>query len=389
LAAVFSAVPMPANSDPFPLPEGCVAACRACPHRQWSRQRSLSQKASFLHQALAAWKSQLRPIIGANDAERWHYRPRTKLAMQQQQGAWRWGMEPHGEFLPLGRCPIHQPWINDAAESIMAALPGPETLPLRYWVQNGNQTTLVCKIKPGAVEPLLPELRAKLAALNLPEACKAIWLHAHPAAGRRMFAKAGWFLLRGQLWSETSSGLRHGPTSFVQVQENLHQQSLDEAARWLGANAESKVLDLYCGVGASLRRWRQLGAQCLGVESSSEAVFCTAENAPGSSSLLGHCATRLPQIREWSIQTPGLALAYVNPPRMGLEPEVLRFLIESYQPQRLAYLSCSPGTLARDLKAFSSAGWQVRDLQPYDFFAQTQHIEVLALLKRDQTPTRS
>jgi 23S rRNA (uracil1939-C5)-methyltransferase len=52
------------------------------------------------------------------------------------------------------------------------------------------------------------------------------------------------------------------------------------------------------------------------------------------------------------------------------------------RPSRIAYLSCSAGTLARDLECFEAAGFRVDGLRGYDFFPLTHHVEVLALLSR-------
>ncbi len=98
--------------------------------------------------------------------------------------------------------------------------------------------------------------------------------------------------------------------------------------------------------------------------------------------LRGPCAQRLPQIREW-VAASGERLLYVNPPRSGLEPAVLDWICEDYRPRRMAYLSCSAGTLSRDLQRLCAAGYGVERLQPYDFFPQTWHVECLAMLRRE------
>ena len=72
----------------------------------------------------------------------------------------------------------------------------------------------------------------------------------------------------------------------------------------------------------------------------------------------------------------------MNPPRSGLEREVAGALARELRPARVAYLSCSAGTLARDLAAFEDAGYSVASIRPYDFFPGTHHVEALALLER-------
>jgi len=74
-------------------------------------------------------------------------------------------------------------------------------------------------------------------------------------------------------------------------------------------------------------------------------------------------------------------VAYVNPPRSGLEEVVVAALAGELRPRRLAYLSCSAGTLARDLALFVGAGYRVSRIHPYDFFPLTHHVEALALLE--------
>ena len=139
-------------------------------------------------------------------------------------------------------------------------------------------------------------------------------------------------------------------------------------------------MDLYSGLGASLRRWAAASARCIAVEASGEAVDLARINAPQATLLRGECATRLRQLDEWVETQDATPALYANPPRSGLEPEVVDWVISRLQPARIAYLSCSAGTLARDLAAFSSAGFEVEVLQPYDFFPNTHHVEVQALL---------
>ena len=74
-------------------------------------------------------------------------------------------------------------------------------------------------------------------------------------------------------------------------------------------------------------------------------------------------------------------LLYVNPPRTGLEPEISDWVAKAYKPDRMVYLSCSAGTLQRDLDRLTATGYTIIKITPYDFFPQTLHVETLIFLQ--------
>jgi tRNA/tmRNA/rRNA uracil-C5-methylase (TrmA/RlmC/RlmD family) len=187
--------------------------------------------------------------------------------------------------------------------------------------------------------------------------------------------------------SSDAHGLQHGPTAFAQALPELHDTALRVAVTHLRPSPQTSVLDLYCGYGASLREWGHAGSAALGVELSGEAVALAAVNAPAAQVLRGTCVQRLPQVLDWWQAQPASRVAYVNPPRSGLEAEVAAALAGELRPQRIAYLSCSAGTLARDLGQLVDAGYAVTAIHPYDFFPLTHHVEALALLARRDRPS--
>jgi tRNA/tmRNA/rRNA uracil-C5-methylase (TrmA/RlmC/RlmD family) len=248
-----------------------------------------------------------------------------------------------------------------------------------YYVQSGAQATLVLKtgVLPGTAW-LDEGLVRRLAEAGT----EGLWLHLHPSAGHRVFAKRAWHLAAGRPRSVDEDGFAYGPTSFQQLLPGLYRQALDEAEAFLAPAPGAAVVDLYCGTGTTLARWTRRGAAALGVELDGEAVACAGANAPGAAVLRGACSHRLPQLDGWARAHPGSGprLLYANPPRTGLEPEVLAWIAGACRPARLAYLSCSAGTLRRDLHGLTTAGYRVLRLTPYDFFPQTHHVETLALL---------
>ncbi|MEF3694474.1 MAG: methyltransferase domain-containing protein, partial [Candidatus Cloacimonadota bacterium] len=70
-----------------------------------------------------------------------------------------------------------------------------------------------------------------------------------------------------------------------------------------------------------------------------------------------------------------------DPPRAGLDDSIPP-LVAKAGIHRVLYLSCNPMTLARDLKSFFAKGYKLVEIQPYDMFPQTWHIETLAVLQK-------
>lgn len=363
------------------LPSGCEPECHACGHRLLDRAASATQKQAYLARALAPWADRLEPL--AHPDARWGYRTKVSLnARWDADASWRFGLirrEGREErFIPIPRCPVQSGSTNAALALLADALPPPAAFPLAFVTMAGRQATLIVKAH-AADTAWVGALAPRLAALD---ALDGLWLHAHPSAGRRLFARSGWTLLWGAPRSRDALGRRHGPTAFAQAIPALHAASLDRAAAHLAPGPGAQVIDLCSGIGASLARWRAAGAATLGVELSGEAVECARDNAAGATLLRGTCAQRLPQLDAWTRSMPEAErLVYANPPRDGLETAVVAW-IGGLAPRRMAYLSCSAGTLARDLACLEADGLRVRALVPYDFFPQTRHVEVLALLER-------
>jgi len=76
----------------------------------------------------------------------------------------------------------------------------------------------------------------------------------------------------------------------------------------------------------------------------------------------------------------------LDPPRAGLGKAVVRRLAE-LQPRQVAVVACDPATLARDLAGLvgtpeAPGPYEIRDINLFDIFPQTYHMEVLVRLKR-------
>jgi 23S rRNA (uracil1939-C5)-methyltransferase len=171
-------------------------------------------------------------------------------------------------------------------------------------------------------------------------------------------------------------------TSFFQV--NLHL--LDKLVALvtspliadLRGQASARVFDLYAGAGLFSVPLADAGLQVTAVESAMSSSADLATNLLP----FGNATTVRSTTEQFLARTklrPNAIL--LDPPRAGLGAEVTQQLVRIGSPT-LAYLSCDPTTLARDLQPLLAAGYHIVNLTWIDLFPQTFHIETFVLLKR-------
>lgn len=171
--------------------------------------------------------------------------------------------------------------------------------------------------------------------------------------------------------------------TFFQTNTAMAERLFGVAAEAAALGPEDRLLDLYCGTGAIGLTLAGRVASVTGLESSEAAV----EDARRNSALNGIDRTR------FVVATAEVGLAdvmaehgpfdvvIVDPPRAGLHPKALAALVAE-GPARMAYVSCNPATLARDLAGLAEGGYRALWVQPVDMFPHTPHIEAVASLAR-------
>ncbi len=364
------------------LPQGCVEQCPGCSHRLMSMQESMDNKEKWLRKQLGLFQDKIRPFISVDESARWGYRRKIQLNARYENSRWYFGMIRRNEFISIPDCPVHSEKTRLLIHVLVSVMPPYDLFPLAYLYQSDSLVTLILKTKEIPTTNWMTGDIVNILKIN---GIRGFSLHLNPSAGRRMFAKGGWYLLWGDNRAVNEYGMVYGFTSFSQLIPFLHHQSIDKAENFLSPSKDDCMIDLYCGIGTSLSRWAGNGAAVIGVENGADAVECARINAPDATVLRGACRQRLPQLQQWvdeKYKTGRQILVYANPPRTGIESEVLRWIAFQLAPHRMAYLSCSAGTLFRDLKFLTDNNYLVDEIIPYDFFPQTHHVECLVLIKR-------
>ena len=175
------------------------------------------------------------------------------------------------------------------------------------------------------------------------------------------------------------------PTDFVQVNGVVNQALVARAIQVLQPRSESKVLDLYCGLGNFTLALARSAGHVVGVEGESGLVERARHNARrnGIANVEFHVGDLSKPAEP---QTGWLRGPYshvlLDPPRAGAAPEMLA-AIARLAPERLLYVSCHPGSLARDLAVLvHEHGFRLESAGVIDMFPHTAHVESMALLGR-------
>lgn len=225
-----------------------------------------------------------------------------------------------------------------------------------------------------------------------------VWLHLNAGPGNAIYQRdgdgvVGASCLGGKDWIEerlNDIAYRIGPGDFFQTNpgmaEVLYRRVLDR----LELQSGEPVLDLYCGVGGlALPAARETGF-AIGVEEIEGAVHRAQEaariNRVPAEFVCDGVLTAVPDLAG-RLDGAGVKVV-VDPARRGLEDGVFERIV-ALSPARIAYVSCNPDAMARDLADAVAQGWRVQgEIELFDMFPNTAHVELLAILDPPQSQPR-
>ncbi|MFM1891108.1 MAG: rRNA (uracil1939-C5)-methyltransferase [Pseudomonadota bacterium] len=174
------------------------------------------------------------------------------------------------------------------------------------------------------------------------------------------------------------------PSDFTQVNTDINRQMVSRAVDVLAPERADRVLDLFCGVGNFSLPLAVRAGGVVGVEGDSGLVQRARANARRNR--LDNAQFFTANLYEPLDGAPWLrerfAKALLDPPRSGAQ-EVLP-LLPRLGVQRLVYVSCYPGTLARDAGLLvAEHGYRLRGAGVMDMFPHTAHVESIAVFERE------
>lgn len=199
------------------------------------------------------------------------------------------------------------------------------------------------------------------------------------------------------------------PQSFYQVNPEQMIHLYEKAAEYAALTGNEIVLDLYCGVG-SIGIWLADKAEMIyGIEAVKPAVLDANRNSAingivNTRYICGKAEEELPgmmglsKLYKWNevnervereplYRIDKVDVAVLDPPRAGCETALLD-AVAAAEPDRIVYVSCDPGTLARDVKYLASKGYRFIEATPVDQFPMTSHVETVCLLSKGDVKSK-
>lgn len=174
------------------------------------------------------------------------------------------------------------------------------------------------------------------------------------------------------------------PNSFFQTNSKQCEKLFEKAAEIAEFKKTENVLDLYCGCGAISLYISGMVRKVYGVELSSESIEMANVNRELNSVI--NCEFEAKDVKDYLEQlvnnmqqsTERFDTFVLDPPRSGIHPKAAEYILQ-YLPEKIIYVSCNPGTQARDL-AMLKEQYNITTIQPVDMFPHTFHIENIVRL---------
>jgi tRNA/tmRNA/rRNA uracil-C5-methylase (TrmA/RlmC/RlmD family) len=268
------------------------------------------------------------------------------------------------DVVAIDRCLIAHEEVT-AADVTGNRWPGAQSVEIAVEPQTGERGVLVAG--PAARTAILPDIPVASLQVSARRGART------PVRGRGYLTRRA----AGRDWRVTLGG-------FWQVHPGAADVLVRAVLAALDPRPGDVALDLYCGAGLFAGLLAEAvgpNGAVLAVEQDPVAVRDARHNLRSWPWARVHRGDAAEVLTRTGLSSASIAV--LDPPRTGAAGPVIDALCDAPAAlRRLAYVSCDPATLARDLRRLLDGGWELTGVRGYDAFPMTHHVECLAVLTR-------
>ncbi len=372
--------------------------CGGCDLMHMDYEEELNFKRRRVNDAFArigGLSLEVSDIIGADEIV--GYRNKTICAVSEKDGQKIAGFfRSHShDVISAENCLIQSDFSHRAVNAVLGWMTDFNVSAYNETDASGLIRHIFCRraVKTGEAQAVIVTAKRKIPAeaeliASLRNACpelKSIVLNVNKTRGNTVLAGDFITIWGSDTIEDELCSLRFSlsPRSFYQINHAQAEKLYEKALEYAGLTGKETVLDLYCGTGTITLCLAKKAKLAIGAEIVPEAIEDANKNAlknniQNSRFICADAGAAAKQLKDGGLR-PNVVV--VDPPRKGLSADVPE-IIAGMGPERVVYVSCDPATLARDLKIFSTLGYEALKAEALDMFPRTCHVETVVLLSR-------
>lgn len=343
--------------------------CHACSFSYGTYREIWSKK---LDKAINILSIDKNKSITLHPLNQLHYRKKSLLHVDSTIIPPKIGLIQNNDVVNINNCPLHSQSINELIEITKYSLPHFDKFPLKYILFNDMAIVLVIKDHYNKLPKYIELTKDIFTERDFPN----LFLHLNPATGNKVFLKSYLYPIYGETFLRNDLGYWYHPLAFQQQISSIHIESLQIAIDYLKNN--DNLLDLYCGIGIMSANAEQYFNRIIAVEQSPVSIECAKKNSFNTNLYTGNVETIINHIILGNSTFFNNYSLYVNPPRSGMGEQLIEKILKK-PPKQIAYLSCNPKSLNKDLNCLKNH-YLINHIHFFDFLPYTNNIEALVLM---------
>lgn len=310
----------------------------------------------------------------------WHYRNKIHLHIKRENNSSHYAyhqVKSHDQFIRIDNCLLASEQINQLLDNTLNLINQNEICHLEEIIvreNRGKDQLLLSVIGYSDSKKLFKSLKKLCILKDTFPICGITYINGKSRSENIVFGKNR---IEDIIDSKKFS---YGADSFFQINQKMLDLLITDLKKSIPMDKQKSLVDLYCGVGLFAIILSDQVKNVIAVDSSNTNNYFLKMNIRDNR--ISNIKTIQCDCEKWIsyLGQHKTDILIVDPPRRGLTDIIINQLIKT-PPEFIAYISCDPVTLTRDLKKLLDI-YNIIHVSAYDFFPQTGHIETLTVLKK-------